>query len=108
MVSPGTTTAPACSLVIAAKARSISCGHPRLHELKLPSHRLRRSVHATHRGHVAWIVRIPEDGHPRNLGRHLLEQLELLRDQVVEHDRGPSEVAARTRQTGDESAPHGV
>jgi hypothetical protein len=49
-----------------------------------------------------------KEGHPRDLGNQLLEQVQLLPDQVGGHERSPRDVPPGARKAGDESNAYGI
>ena len=83
-------------------------GVPRLHGLQLYAQCPGRILRVSHLQCVAGIGRIPEEGHPRDLGDDLLEQLQLLPDQIGQHQGQPGDVSSWAREAGDESHRHRI
>src|SRR5262245_51372976 len=69
-------------------------GVPRLQGLKPYAQWPGRILHVLHPLCVAGIGRIPEEGHPRDLGHDLFEQLQLLPEQLGRHHRKPRDVSS--------------
>jgi hypothetical protein len=55
-----------------------------------------------------WVVWIPEDTDPRGLWNGLFEQIQVLHTQLDTLVRPPRDVAARTRQRGDQPTPNRI
>src|SRR5262245_28051908 len=67
----------------------------RLQDLKLHPQRPSRDLHFSQSEYVHWIGRIPEDGHPGEVGDHLLEQLQMFADYLRAGKQGqPRDVPA--------------
>ena len=96
-------SAPAFSLVAAAKAASRSPGCSHSERLKLHAQRRCRLLEPLQRVGPDRIVGIPEDGHPGDPGGDLLQQLQILQLQLVGEDREAGEIAARPCQTRDQT-----
>ena len=83
-------------------------GVPRLQGLKPYPQCPGRILRVSHLRCVVRIGRISEESHPRDLGKDLLEQLQLLPDQLGQHVGDPGDVSARAREAGDESRRHRI
>jgi hypothetical protein len=55
-----------------------------------------------------WVAWIPKDTDPRGLWNGLFEQIQVLHPQFNTLVRPPRDVAARTRQRGDQATPHRI
>ncbi len=96
------------------RPRSISHGIPRFHDLKLHPQGPGRGLRCRNMCTVRRLVGIPEDGHPRDLGDDLPEQLQLLsppprrawQDSPVMFAARPREAWRQARPTGSADSRH--
>jgi hypothetical protein len=79
-------------------------GTPRLERLKPHPQGPSSSLCLSQLGCARRIGRIPEEGHPRKLGNHLLEHSKLLPDKVGRHQGNSRDISPGPRKAGDESA----